>query len=169
MEEETTGLKLLEPEAPEALVPEALFQPWMIGALIVILGLWFAIWLARKGRFAQPDPKQIRNAAFREAIASFDAIQADDSRDAAVQSSLVLRKYLAQAVADPALYETHEEFLARHESLASLSESAKSAASDGFSKLAAIKYAPESPPQSPSETLAESRSLLEIIHHGFPA
>jgi len=169
MDDETTGLKLLEPEAPEALVPETLLQPWMIGVLIVILGIWIGIWLSRKGRAARPDPSLIRNAAYREAVASLDAIRTDDSRDAAVQSSLVLRKYLAQAVADPALYETHEEFLARHESLADLTETAKLAASEGFSRLAAIKYAPESPSQASSETVTESRSLLDTIHHGFPA
>jgi len=169
MDDATTGFKLLEPEAPEALVPEAWFQPWMVGILIVFLGVWIAIWLSRKGGAAQPDPRQIRNAAYREAVASLAAIRTEDSRDAAVQSSLVLRKYLAQAAADPALYETHEEFLSRHETLATLSEPAKAAATEGFSLLAAIKYARESPSQASSETVAGSRSLLETIHHGFPA
>ncbi len=168
MDEETTGLKLLEPDAPEALVPEPFVQPWMIGAILVLAGVLVALWILRKRNPAPVDPREVRDAAFREALTSLNGMEAEDARAAAVQTSLILRKYLAQAAADPALYETHEEFLARHESLASLSPDARTAAAAGFSKLAALKYAPDLPGQPPAETVAEARSLLETIHHGFP-
>ena len=56
-------------------------------------------------------------AAFAEACAAMAAISTADVRDAAVLSSLILRKYLATAAGDPALFETHEEFVARHDAL----------------------------------------------------
>jgi hypothetical protein len=168
MDEETTGLKLLEPDAPEALVPEPLVQPWMIGVILVLAGVLVALWLARKRNPAPVDPRLVREAAFREALLSLKGIDAQDARAAAVQTSLVLRRYLAQAAGDPALYETHEEFLARHESLSILTPDARTAAAAGFSQLAALKYAPDLPDQPPAETVAEARSLLETIHQGFP-
>ena len=86
---------------------------------------------------------------------------------AAVLASLTLRDYLATAADDPALFETHEEFIARHDSLAALTEKARAAAAAGFSRLAALKYAAEPPASTASLVIESARTLLDELHRGF--
>jgi hypothetical protein len=97
------------------------------------------------------------------------AIATDDVRNAAVLASLILRKYLSIAAGDPALYETHEEFVARHDALSALAAEARAATAEGFGRLAALKYAPEIPAAAEEEVIAQARTLLETLHHGFAA
>ena len=70
---------------------------------------------------------------------------------------------------DPALFETHEEFVARHDALAALSADARHAAESGFSRLVALKYSPEIPQGDPKEVISDSRALLKTLHQGFAA
>ena len=91
------------------------------------------------------------------------------ARDAAVQSSLILRQYLAVAAGDPALFETHEEYLSRHQALQAFSEDARSAAGLGFSRLAAIKYSAATPELSTGQVITGALALLEVLRHGFKA
>jgi hypothetical protein len=67
------------------------------------------------------------------------------------------------------LFETHEEFVSRHDALLALTPEARAATETGFTRLAALKYAPEIPDAVPAEVVAESRALLETLHHGFAA
>jgi len=84
---------------------------------------------------------------------------------------LILRKYLAQASNDPSLFETHEEFITRQDSLTALTEEAREACAMGFSKLAALKYAPQeaTDESAPEAVIEETRLLLHTLHHGFRA
>lgn len=84
-------------------------------------------------------------------------------------SSLILRKYLSAAANDPALFETHEEFISRHDSLQALKPEARAAAEAGFTRLASLKYAPEIQEDAPAQVIADSRALLETLHQGFAA
>jgi hypothetical protein len=68
---------------------------------------------------------------------------------------------------DPSLFETHEEFLARHDGLLAFRSEARTAAQSGFSRLAALKYAPVTPSIAPTEVVADARTLLETLHHGL--
>lgn len=164
-------LKLIEPASPEALVPAAGWSLWLIIAGIVIALIIAAIILIRVllKKSSAPSPAALRESAFREALAALHAVKSTQTRDAAVQSSLIVRKYLAAAAADPALYETHEEFISRHDSLQSLTPDARSAAETGFTRLALLKYAPDIPDEAPEAILEESQVLLEALHHGFAA
>jgi hypothetical protein len=169
MNEKTSSFQLLEPNSPEVLVPQSWLEPWMIVAAIVLLlalGAVIAFW---KKKPATVDLLAVRNAAYREAASELEKITALQPREVAVQSSLILRKYLSTAAHDPALFETHEEFLSRHNSLASLTDEARAASEAGFSRLASLKYAAEPPNINPSAVVAESRTLLETLHHGFRA
>ncbi|RPJ34683.1 MAG: DUF4381 family protein [Verrucomicrobiaceae bacterium] len=167
MNGETTSLALQEEATPEALLPEHGMWPWWLAAAIIAVIIIAAVLVFRKRKPAAADVGKLREAAFREALAALAENGGDDVRGAAVQCSLVLRKYLAAAAADPALFETHEEFIARQDSLQSLTENARAAAASGFSRLAALKYGPQIPDTPAADVIAESRTMLENLHHGF--
>lgn len=158
----------MDPGAPESLVPDNGLWPWFVVAAVVSL-LAIALMVFVRKKKAAVNPLAARNAAFAEAIAALANQTTDDTRSAAVQSSLILRRYLSVAAADPALFETHEEFISRHDALQALTPEARAATETGFTRLAALKYAPEIPGTAPADVIADSRSLLETLHHGFAA
>lgn len=170
MNETPTVLELMEPASPEALVPDYGLWPWFLAALVGIVLLTAVLLLIRKWRKPTTEsPAALREAAFRDALAALNDISAAPARATAVQASLILRKYLATAAADPALYETHEEFISRQDSLQALHSDARTAAETGFSRLALLKYAPDIPDEEPAAIRDESRTLLKTLHHGFAA
>ncbi len=157
----------MEPASPEALMPEHGLWPWFLVAAAVMVAVALLTHFTRRRK--PFDSHAVRDAAFVEASTALAATTTDNARDAAVQSSLILRKYLASAAGDPALFETHEEFVSRHDALLALTPEARAATETGFTRLAALKYAPEIPDAVPAEVVAESRALLETLHHGFAA
>jgi hypothetical protein len=170
MDGKTTSLELLEPASPEALVPRFGLWPWLLAAaILVIAAVALVIYLKKRRPAAAADIVSMRKAALAEAVAVLSGPAPETTREAAVTSSLVLRKYLAAAAGDPALFETHEEFVSRRDSLQTLTPAARAAAEEGFTRLAALKYAPEIPEAAPAQVIAESRALLETLHHGFAA
>ncbi len=169
MNEKSGTFELQEPTSPEALVPDSWVEPWMIVTLVLLSVAVIAVLIFRNKKAALPDPLAIRHAARAEAAAALAKIGEVSAREAAVQSSLILRKYLSVAAGDPALFETHEEYLSRHEALKEFSEEARGSAGLGFSRLAAIKYSPGSPDMETSQVIAGSHALLDILHHGFRA
>jgi hypothetical protein len=169
MKEQPANFELLEPASPEALVPDSWVEPWMVltaVGLLLILGAWL---IFRNKKPAAANPRAIRNAAYQVALAGLEKINALQARDAAVHCSLILRRYLSVAANDPALFETHEEFISRHDALNALTEAARKASEGGFTRLASLKYAAEIPDVSPLDVVTESRALLETLHHGFHA
>jgi hypothetical protein len=170
MNEKTTTYELLEPVSPETLVPNSWVEPWMIvTALVALLILVGGVWLLTRKKAGPLDPRLAREAARAEAAAALDKIGEVPPREAAVVSSLVLRKYLATATGDPALFETYEETISRHEALKDFSEEARGSATIGFTRLAAIKYSPEDSDMETPQVVAGSRNLLEILHTGLRA
>ena len=93
----------------------------MIAVAVVLVFVVLAIFIFKKKRSAPFDPLAIRQAAHAEAVAALENITTGTARDAAIQSSLILRKYLSAAAGDPALFETHEETISRHEALTDFS------------------------------------------------
>jgi len=169
MNEETTGLKLHDAASPEALLPDHALVPWWAVAMLLALIVIIALYILFRKRKSAMDPEKIRKQAFHEAFQALSDIKVQDPREAAVQSSLIIRRYLSVAAADPALYETHDEFVARRDALQSLNEAARTAADDGFRSLAALKYGPEVPSKPATDIVAESRTLLETLHQGHSA
>ncbi|WAC18176.1 hypothetical protein OVA24_13110 [Luteolibacter sp. SL250] len=167
MEEKAPNLQLQEPVLPESLVP-AMDLTWVwitIAAFVVLTAV--IILIGKRKKKNRIDPLALRRAAYRTAVKSFESTTADDARDAAVKSSLILRRFLSDAVGDPALFETHEEFITRRDSLEKLTPPAREAATGAFAKLARVKYAPEIPSDDPAVILAEGRLLLDTLNGGF--
>lgn len=169
MNEKSGSFELLEPSPPGALVPDSWVEPWMIAAAVALLVVALAVLILKRKKPAPINPLATRRAAYAEATAALEKIDAVPARDAAVRASLILRKYISVAAGDPALFETHEETISRHDALKNFSEEARATATHGFARLASLKYAAEIPNAAASEVVAESRALLETLHHGFRA
>lgn len=173
MEEKTTTFELHEPVSPETLVPAFPVDTWVmvtggIVFILLILALIAAILYFRKKASAPPTPQAIRETARAEAEAALNAIGPDTpSREAAVISSLVLRKYLSVVAADPALFETHEEYISREKALEKFTDEARQTAATGFSRLASIKYAAAQPDLNTEQVITGSRTLLQTLHQGL--
>lgn len=138
---------------------------FIIAAVLVLIiggGTWMLIaHLSKKSRFPSSEP--ISRAAYRKAVAALAALP-DDTRQAATGASIALREYLAATTGDPSLFETHEEFIARHSSLQALPETLREMVADHFARLAALKY--DQPGSDAADDItAASRDLLESIHH----
>ncbi len=169
MKAKSVSFELMEPVHPEALVPDSQVEPWMLPsavALLLVLALCLIFWKRKK---LTPDPHALRNAAYLDAVTSLDKINVTQGRDAAVLTSLILRKYLSSAANDPALFETHEEFISRHDGLKAFTPDARQAAEAAFARLASLKYAASVPDTAPLLVVDECRLLLETLHHGFAA
>ena len=166
--ESSLTFELIDAPSPDALLNEPHHFPWwiVIVASLVILSILATIFILRKRK---PRTLSINATAYADALASLNAIELLDPRQVATECSLILRKYLSTTANDPALFETHEEFITRHNALASLNDAAKSSATTTFSKLAQLKYTNDSPAISAADILTESRALLENLHQGFSA
>ncbi len=163
-------LELLEAPSPESLLPDSGFSQWWIiaGVALLVLIMVVVIMIARKRKSSAPSTQTLRHAARAEAVEALSKIIVTDARDAAIQCSLILRRYLSIAAGDPALFETHEEFISRHDALLQLTAETRLVAATGFTRLATMKYAPEIPAEpAAGKIISDSRSLLETLHHGF--
>lgn len=170
MPPEPPPFQLLEPDAVESLLPGWWLPYILIGSTILLVLILIAVLLVRaKNRPRPVNLEKIREEARLKAVATLESARSSTAtpREAAVLASLALRDYLARAADDPALFETHEEFIARHDSLASLHEKARHAAAVGFSHLASLKYAAEPPFSTAPEVIESARTLLGELHRGF--
>ncbi|MEN9535148.1 MAG: hypothetical protein RIR37_421 [Verrucomicrobiota bacterium] len=170
MPENTPSKKfaLMESGSVEALIPQA-ETPWLwiiVGAVILLA---FMAWLIHQRRKNANDPTKIRRAAFNEAIAALDTVTQHDPHDAALESSMILRKFLSITAEDPVLFETHEEFISRHNALQKIPDSTRSEITKIFSQLAAMKYSPNDANASAETIISESRLLLQSLHAALVA
>ncbi|GAA5115878.1 hypothetical protein JIN84_19850 [Luteolibacter yonseiensis] len=169
MNEKSTSFELKEPTSPEALVPASWVEPWMVASFVLLLLAVLAFFTFKKKRPSVPDMSAANRAAHAEAVAALAGIGDVVPRVAAVQCSLILRRYLSVVAGDPALFETHEEYVSRHESLKRFTEDARNAAKPALARLAAIKYSPAVAGTDTPQVVAESQALLEILNQGAPA
>jgi hypothetical protein len=153
----------------ESLLPGWWLPHILIGSAILIAVVVVTILLVRlKNRTPSANLAKQREAARLEALTALNATTKSTTRDAAIRTSLILRRYLASAADDPALFETHEEFITRRDSLAALSQQARDAASAGFARLAKLKYsAAIESDDDPSHVINDARTLLDQLHNGF--
>ena len=169
MNENASSFQLLEAPSPEALMPHGLVEPWMIAAvvaciLVVIVGL-----ILQKNKARAREPIDRREAAHAKAATALETMQCTAVQDAAVQASLILRRYLSEATGEPMLFETHEESVSRHEALNDFSDETRQEAQRGFSVLAALKYAPRDTYVRVIDVIVEAKRLLKVFHQGFKA
>lgn len=170
MTPEPPPFQLQEPDAVESLLPGWWLPHILIGATILVALILITVLLVRAIKRPRPvNLGKIREEARLKAVATLESARSSSAtpRDAAVLASLALRGYLSRAADDPALFETHEEFIARRDSLAALNAPARDAAATGFAHLASLKYAAEPPASTAAEVIESARTLLDSLHRGF--
>ena len=163
MEDKENTFELVESQDALKLVPAWELQAWWFlaaGGVILALAL-LIIFLKRKK--VSHDPHKAKREAYIAAKAELESIPESGSRETATAVSLALRGYLALSMNEPALYETHEEFIGRHEGLKDLPEEIRSETEAFFGKLAAMKYAPEDMPVD-GNIREGGLNMLERIH-----
>lgn len=165
MAESITKYKLAESQEAMDLVPTWELEWWWIAlpAAVLILLILLGYLLLRKTKLE--DPKKAKREAYQEATRELGKLNASLGKENVIMVSLVMRKYLASSMNEPALYETHEEFIGRHDAIKDLDEELKAEISDYFSELAAIKYGPAEEQVFHVDDLKQrSAKLLERIH-----
>ena len=171
MKESTDDALVLRDLVPaEPLLPDPVLPLWVwlavAGGILLLLALaWL---LLRRRPTGMVNPVKVREEAYRRAAAELASPTGGSMQEAATKISLVLRRYLAVVAGDPALFETHEEFVARHESLASYPVDLRQTAAEGFSHLARLKYGREAE-GDPAALFSSARQLLDRLHQHQPA
>jgi hypothetical protein len=77
---------------------------------------------------------------------------------------MILRKYLSITAEDPALFETHEEFVSRHDALQKIPQATRDEVAAIFNRLVTIKYAPNAANANAEKIVGDSRQLLQALH-----
>lgn len=84
--------------------------------------------------------------------------------EVATKTSLILRHYLALTLEEPALYETHEEFLLRSDALKKLPRGSRERLAPLLSELATAKYGPSRiDPSASNRIIDDSLRTLQGI------
>lgn len=140
---------------------------WIAGAVGLLLVLGILFWWWRKP--SRRGPGNVAPRARSEALEALSRCPTDNCTETATHTSLILRRYLAEVTADPALYETHEELMARSNALESLSEGLREEAGRFFLQLARLKYARSEGGENPAALPQQARDLLEALHREVAA
>ncbi len=136
----------------------------LIGAAVLLAGFGWLLWSAYgKKRAAAPPPSP-------EAVALADlALLANEHlplRAFALRLSFIMRTFLAGQTQDTALYETHEEFSLRMDSLSSLPESCQYDMRCLLELLAEQKYSAPAAAEAPeleATLLTRARELVKRV------
>ncbi|WP_193213091.1 DUF4381 family protein [Luteolibacter marinus] len=167
--DDTLVLRDLVPAEP--LLPDPALPAWAwIAIALVALGLvGLVIVLARKQRKSPAENARAAvEEAYRQACSELNSTPSGSIQEIATRVSVILRRYLATAAKDPALFETHEEFIARHAALSGYPEDLRATTAEGFSHLARLKYGRDAT-GSPDVLLTGARQLLDRLHQHQPA
>ena len=170
MEAQPLQLQDLAPAEPHLLAPD--LPPWLwfvIAAGALALGALAVLFFMLRTDKPGPDLRRLElEKAYRDALAALDPVPGLPAQEAAVQASLALRRYLVLACRDPSLFETHEEFLARHQALENYPEDLRERVSTLLCRLASLKY-DRHRNHDPAALASQSRELLENLHQHRPA
>lgn len=145
--------------------------PWEVWALVsfcsLLLGYLLLRFITRKKPPVPPNFQLANQAAYRDAMIRLKDAATMSLDDAATVTSGTLRHYLSQVCGDPSLFETHEEFLARHQALNAYPEDIRRQVSHTFSQLAQLKYDKDRYGE-PSKLSRDGCALLEVLHQHCP-
>ena len=166
MEPSNEDLRFAEPPAVDGLMPNPLgWEAWtLIGVGVVFLALLIWWIIERSRRKPERDKVNLLKKAHDEAIAALAVCPAEERTPAATECSLLLRRYLVALTGDPALFETHEEWVSRHDAIENLDADLQQQTRSLFSQLAEWKYAPADHGDEPSVVIEHSRNLLEALN-----
>ncbi len=142
-------------------------SPWplifMIGGGILLLSILIYAWYRHKKKQnapLPPSPLDISAARLQELELNLPGM-----RECSIRLSLIIREFLAGQTQDTSLFETHEEFTQRIDSLTSLPHACRLDTQDLLNTLAEYKYTPESTNDDAHERalIEHTRQLLQRI------
>ncbi|MFK7851555.1 MAG: DUF4381 family protein [Akkermansiaceae bacterium] len=163
VEGKQTAFELVENRDALDLVPSWELQWWWFVAFAVLIGL--VVFFVSRLRKQRPiDPEEAERKAFQRAKRDLERLDENDDRAESVQVSIILRRYLADSKDEPALFQTHEEFIARHDALSDLGEDIKQSVGDFFAYLAKMKYSPKEGAVESKQLRERANDLLERMH-----
>ncbi len=152
----------LAPELPAEQFASSNWVGWFLVALcIVLVGSGLYLYLYRRRTRTEAPPV----SRVQQALESIDELQAHCPpllREFSLKLSMILRVFLQGELHDPALYETHEEFSRRIDSLAAVPESLRLPLLSLLEQLAELKYAASDASNAATADglLARSRDIL---------
>lgn len=166
MEDSTQDLRLIEPPSADGLMPHPItWGAWCVIGGVILLLVVIAILIWRNARQSPAATKEdLEQKARADAMAALADCAMINPNQTATECSLIVRRYLSELTGDPALYETHEQWVMRHDALEDFNDSFKEQIGELFSKLAALKYAPEHKGDSPAAIIENSRYVVDAAH-----
>ena len=165
MEKDQNKFELVENRDAIDLVPTWEPQWWWFAAGVAVVAAIVLIVLLVRRRKLVSDPTKIEREAFERARRDLENLEKEEEVAAPVQVSVILRRYLAESLGEPALFQTHEEFIGRHDALSDFRDDVRTSIQEFFSGLAAMKYAREGFQISQTDQLKnQSVELLERMH-----
>ena len=166
MTDDKLQLRDVVPAEPLLSHPGLPWWAWTASGVGVALLVGLAVLLVvrhRRTAFSGAEPVD-REQAHREAVAAIEECVGLPRREAALRASGAIRLYLAKVCEDPSLYETHEEFLARHQALQRFPETTREQILMLLSRLAAEKYDQPGISAAPPDFPEQPLSVLRQIH-----
>lgn len=164
MEKDQNKFELVENRDAIDLVPTWELQWWWFAAAVAVIATIVLVVLLVRRKKIVPDPARIEREAFERARKDLEKLEQEEV-EAPVQVSVILRRYLAESLGEPALFQTHEEFIGRHDALANFRDEVRTSIQEFFADLAAMKYAREGFETSQTDQLKNrSVELLERMH-----
>lgn len=152
----------LEQDIPlDQFAVQSLLPTIIIAAVILAVLAGVVLWLIlrrRKKTVAPPSQKDCALAALAELEAA-----APPLRECSLRVSMILRTYLAGQTQDPALYETHEEFSRRMDSLAAVPAACREQTRELLESLAEYKYA-GGDSRDPLQVSAMVNNARNLVH-----
>lgn len=136
---------------------------WGVVVLIALLAVGVIRWIRRHRKPPVAPPTQLQIALTR--LQELEQ-QLPSLRVCSLRLSLIIRHFLQGQVHDPALYETHEEFSQRLDSLAAVPQQCRAATRDLLEKFVELKYAGNDEHDSAQARalIEQTRQLLQNIH-----
>lgn len=169
--ESNAAMELRDLVPAEPLLPDPRLPVWvwfLLAIVTIVLVAGLILFLRRKKKLAAADPRAAIEAAYRQATAELAEAPGGSIQVVATHISVTLRRYLAAACSDPALFETHEEFISRHAALSGYPEELRNETAAGFSHLAKLKYGKDASGDSDA-LMSGARKLLDRLHTHQPA
>ena len=135
---------------------------WGVGIALVLAAAALLLWYRRRRKHRPAPPSE--EAIALKALGELEQ-QLPSMRECSLRLSLIIRRFLTGQTQDPALYETHEEFSQRMDTLSAVPEECQYDTRYLLEGLADLKYAGEGvddPPRARA-LIEQARSLITRI------
>jgi hypothetical protein len=138
---------------------------WLILAFVIVAAIGLLIYFLTRPKPAAPGSvASIYEESRKHLELLLGTIDKQPLSQVATEASFSVRRYLAACLSEPALYETHEEFLLRDDALDRLPTGTRDKLNPLLEKLATLKYSPShTDPENAEIILKKSLNTLQGI------